>query len=133
MNRKTDQIKHMASHYVKTVEWSEEDGCFVGKSPELFFGGVHGDNEVDTYRQLCEAVEDVLASRLHHNDRLSHPALAQKYSGRFVLRLPADLHKALAVRAFREGVSLNDLCLRAIQMSPRPLKLAAAGHSKTRH
>jgi predicted HicB family RNase H-like nuclease len=122
MNRKTDQIKQMASHYVKTVEWSEEDDCFIGKCPELFFGGVHGNNEADTYRQLCEAVEDVLVSRVSHGDRLPHPVLAQKYSGRFVLRLPVDLHKALAVRAFREGVSLNDLCLRAIQISPRILK-----------
>lgn len=28
--------------YVKLVEWSDEDGCFIGSCPELFSGGCHG-------------------------------------------------------------------------------------------
>jgi len=31
-----------ADKYVKVVEWSEEDGCFIGSCPELFYGGCHG-------------------------------------------------------------------------------------------
>ena len=133
MKPKTDHMKQLASCYIKTVEWSKEDGCFVGKCPELFFGGVHGDHEADVYRQLCEAVEDTLTSRIRHGDQLPQPALAQKYSGRFVLRLPADLHKALAIRAFREGMSLNDLCLRSIQKAPGTLLPATAMSSHKTH
>ena len=31
--------------YLKIVEWSEEDGCYVGTCPGLMLGGVHGDDE----------------------------------------------------------------------------------------
>jgi hypothetical protein len=31
--------------YAKVVEWSEEDQCFVGSAPGLFYGGCHGDDE----------------------------------------------------------------------------------------
>ena len=36
-------------------------------------------------------------------------------SGKFVLRLPSDLHKTIKDRAFQEGVSLNDICLQFIE------------------
>ncbi len=34
-----------ADRYAKIVEWSEEDQCFVGSCPGLFYGGRHGDDE----------------------------------------------------------------------------------------
>lgn len=33
-----------SARYVKVVEWSEEDGCYVGSCPGLLFGGCHGDD-----------------------------------------------------------------------------------------
>ncbi|MCP4352707.1 MAG: hypothetical protein GY795_45205 [Desulfobacterales bacterium] len=45
---------------MKIVEWSEEDGCYVGTAPGLIYGGVHGDNEVEVYRELVEAVEEAI-------------------------------------------------------------------------
>ena len=33
-----------ADKYVKLVEWSDEDECFIGSCPELFYGGCHGDD-----------------------------------------------------------------------------------------
>jgi predicted nucleotidyltransferase len=38
-----------------------------------------------------------------------------KPSGKFVLRLPPELHRTLKNLAAREGVSLNELCLRAVE------------------
>ena len=34
-----------SARYVKIVEWSEEDQCYVGSSPGLIYGGCHGDDE----------------------------------------------------------------------------------------
>ena len=39
----TTELKAKAARYMKIVEWSDEDGCFVGTCPGLMFGGVHGD------------------------------------------------------------------------------------------
>jgi len=49
-----------AARYVKIVEWSDEDGCFVGSCPGLFYGGCHGDDEQTVFAQLCRLVEEVV-------------------------------------------------------------------------
>ena len=46
--------------YLKVVEWSEEDGCYVGSCPGLFLGGCHGDNEEEVYHQLVAMVDEWL-------------------------------------------------------------------------
>ena len=33
------------ARYVKIVEWSEKDRCYVGSCPGLFYGGCHGQDE----------------------------------------------------------------------------------------
>lgn len=50
-----------SKRYVKMVEWSEDDQCYVGSCPELFFGGCHGPDEVEVFRELCELVDEVIA------------------------------------------------------------------------
>jgi predicted RNase H-like HicB family nuclease len=49
-----------ASRYIKIVQWSEEDNCFVGSCPGLFYGGCHGDDEKAVFAELCEIVEETL-------------------------------------------------------------------------
>ena len=49
-----------AARYVKIVEWSDEDNCFVGSCPGLFFGGCHGDDELEVFGDLCRRVEEVI-------------------------------------------------------------------------
>jgi predicted RNase H-like HicB family nuclease len=49
-----------SARYVKIVEWSDADQCFVGSCPGLFYGGCHGDNEVAVFEQLCAAVDEVI-------------------------------------------------------------------------
>ena len=49
-----------SAKYVKIVEWSDEDQCYVGSSPGLVYGGCHGDNERDVFDELCRIVEEVI-------------------------------------------------------------------------
>ena len=55
-----------ASRYIKIVEWSDEDGAFVGHCPGIIGPCCHGPDEVEVYRQLCEIVEDWI--ELAHRD-----------------------------------------------------------------
>lgn len=48
------------NRYVKIVEWSDNDGCFIGSCPELFYGGCHGDNERKVFDELCRIVEETI-------------------------------------------------------------------------
>lgn len=47
-----------AARFVKIVEWSDEDGAFVGQCPGLIGPCCHGQDEVAVYRELCAIVED---------------------------------------------------------------------------
>ncbi|HSL18832.1 MAG TPA: hypothetical protein VLB51_13070 [Methylomirabilota bacterium] len=49
-----------SGRHLKIVEWSDEDQCYVGTCPTLMLGGVHGDDEAEVYRELCEVVEEWL-------------------------------------------------------------------------
>ncbi|MEI8243164.1 MAG: toxin-antitoxin system HicB family antitoxin [bacterium] len=101
--------------YLKIVEWSDEDQCYVGFCPLLMLGGIHGDNETEVYAELCQAVEEWIA--IHARDGLPlPPATAGKdYSGKFVVRVGRELHRELAIHALRERVSLNTYCARVLR------------------
>jgi len=49
-----------SARYVKIVEWSEEDQCYVGSSPGLIYGGCHGADEKEVFDQLCSVVEEAI-------------------------------------------------------------------------
>jgi len=46
-------------HYHKWIEWSEEDCTYIGKCPDLITG-IHGDDPIKLYSELCEVTEDVI-------------------------------------------------------------------------
>ena len=50
----------LGDKYHKWVEWSEEDQVYLGKCPDLITG-IHGDDPVQVYRDLCEVVDDVIS------------------------------------------------------------------------
>ena len=49
-----------SAKYVKIVEWSEEDHCYVGSAHGLIFGGCHGQNEKKVFDELCQIVEEAI-------------------------------------------------------------------------
>ncbi len=51
---------NQSAKYVKIVEWSDEDNCFVGSCPGLFYGGCHGENEQAVFAELCEIVDEMV-------------------------------------------------------------------------
>ncbi|MCK5329539.1 MAG: hypothetical protein KAR36_13140 [Candidatus Latescibacteria bacterium] len=61
-----------AAQYVKLVEWSGEDKCFIGSCPELFYGGCHGNNEREVFDELCRIVQETVA--LYRRDGKSLPS-----------------------------------------------------------
>jgi hypothetical protein len=46
--------------YHKWVEWSEEDQTYIGMCPDLITG-IHGDDPVQLYSELCEVVDEVIS------------------------------------------------------------------------
>ena len=52
------------ARYAKIVEWSDEDQCFVGSCPGLFFGGCHGNDVRRVFAELCDIVEETIELHL---------------------------------------------------------------------
>ncbi len=65
------------ARYVKIVEWSDEDNCFVGSCPGLFFGGCHGDDEQAVFAELCQIVEETV--QLYQQEGRTLPPVTSGY------------------------------------------------------
>jgi len=100
--------------YIKIVEWSDEDGCYVGRCPSLMLGGVHGDDEAKVYKELCEVVEEWIENYKIDGDPLPEPTAGREFSGKFLLRVGADLHRTLFIEALRNNESLNAYCIKTL-------------------
>ena len=100
--------------YLKIVEWSDEDKCYVGSVPGWIGKCCHGNDEMKVYKKVCEIVDEWI--EIYNKDKRPLPPPTNKnYSGKFVLRTGSDLHKALTVRALNEGESLNRFVVKALQ------------------
>jgi predicted HicB family RNase H-like nuclease len=96
-----------SNNYLKVVEWSEEDKCFVGTAPGILLGGVHGKKEEVVFQQLKEAVDEAIKLMKSQDMPLPAATANRKYSGKIALRIPEELHKSLAIKSIQVGESLN--------------------------
>ena len=66
-----------AARYVKIVEWSDDDQCFVGSCPGLFYRGCHGKDEKLVFAELCRIVEKTV--RLYEAESRPLPPATSGY------------------------------------------------------
>jgi len=107
----------LSDKYLKIVEWSEEDQCYIGHCPGLMTGGIHGKDETKVYKELCETVEEWIEIYKKDCESLPVATASKKYSGKFNLRVSENLHKQLSIDALRAGESLNTYCVKKLQES----------------
>jgi predicted RNase H-like HicB family nuclease len=62
-----------SARYIKIVEWSEEDGAFVGQCPGVIGPCCHGADEAAVYRELCEIVSEWLELAVQDGTPLPPP------------------------------------------------------------
>lgn len=65
---------------MKVVEWSEEDGCYIGSAPPLVGSCCHGDTEEAVYQQLAAIVPDVIATFHEKGFKLPEASPGKEYS-----------------------------------------------------
>lgn len=105
--------------YIKLVEWSEEDQCYVGSIPGWLGQCCHGENEEKVYRELCQIVDEWI--EIYKREGLPLPIPTnRKFSGKFQLRVGSELHKVLSLKAMQTGDSLNNFCIKALKQSLTP-------------
>ncbi|QPK78944.1 type II toxin-antitoxin system HicB family antitoxin [Corynebacterium lizhenjunii] len=91
------------------VSWSEEDQEFVATVAEFpslsWLAADRQQAEQGLLDLVAEVVEDMEAS----GEDVPTPLGSRSYSGKFNVRTSPSLHRKLAIRAAREGISLNAL------------------------
>lgn len=70
--------------YVKIVEWSDEDQCYVGSCPGLFYGGCHGGNEEAVFAELCDLVEETIELYRKESKPLPPPTAGKDYANKML-------------------------------------------------
>jgi predicted RNase H-like HicB family nuclease len=66
--------------YVKVVEWSDEDKCFVGTCPQLMYGGSYGDDATKVFVELCEMVEEAIETLEEAGKPLPQPLSGREFA-----------------------------------------------------
>ena len=97
----------MSDHYTYRITWSSEDNEHVGlcaEFPSLSWLAPTPDEALDGIQRL---VRECLAD-MHTTGEAVPQAIADRtYSGKFIVRVPPESHRDLAIQAAEQGVSLN--------------------------
>lgn len=97
------------NHYTYRVTWSQEDGEYVSlcaEFPSLSWLSATPEKALAGMRRL---VAEVVADMQATGESIPDPLSEKQYSGRFMVRVPSLVHRALATEAAEQGVSINRL------------------------
>lgn len=97
--------------YAARVEYSEEDGCFVGHIAGIQdIVGFHGDSVEELRSAFVEAIEDYKETC----EKLGRPT-QKPFGGEVVLQIDPTLHAQAAALAEAQGKSLDAWAQEQIQ------------------
>jgi predicted HicB family RNase H-like nuclease len=98
-----------SDRYTYRITWSEDDREFVGvcvEFPSLSWLAKNPEAALKGIRQMVkEAVQDMESN----GESPPSPLSGKSYSGKFIIRIPPEVHRALAIKAAEQGISLNRL------------------------
>ena len=105
-----EYMKLPYNYIIKPIQ--DESGSYFHASVlELDGCQSTGDSYQEALDGLKEAMEGWIETKLENGFTVPVPIDGDKFSGKFLVRLPKSLHARLAMEAEKEGVSLNQYTL----------------------
>lgn len=95
--------------YTYRVTWSEEDQEYVGLCTEFPSLSWLASSHEDALQGIRSVVEQVVLDMTSGGEKAPAPIACKSYSGKFMVRVPPEVHRELAIEAVESGVSLNRL------------------------
>ena len=95
--------------YTYRVTWSENDGEYVGICAEFPNLSWLSPTQEGALKGIGKVVKNVVADLRSSGEPVPEPLATKQFSGRFLVRVPEEVHRRLAIRAAETGVSLNRL------------------------
>jgi predicted HicB family RNase H-like nuclease len=102
-------MDHKNDRYTYRITWSEDDREYVGlclEFPSLSWLAKEPD---DAFQGIRRIVTDAIADMARNGEVPPTPLSCRPFSGKFLVRVPPEVHRQLAMKAAEEGVSLNRL------------------------
>jgi predicted HicB family RNase H-like nuclease len=93
--------------YTYRVTWSEEDGEYVGLCAEFLSLSWLASVPEAALAGIRQVVADIVADLGAAGEPVPEPIAIRQYSGKFMVRIPPEIHRQLALKAAESGVSLN--------------------------
>ncbi len=93
--------------YTYRVLWSDEDEEFLGLCAEFSSLSWLAPTSEKALKGIRSVVKDCVADMNNNNEEPPSPLTVRKYSGKFMVRVPPEVHRHLAIEAAESGVSLN--------------------------
>ena len=93
--------------YTYRVTWSEEDNKHVGLCAEFPSLSWLAPTPEAALKGIRKVVADVVADLAADGETVPEPIAIKHYSGKFMVRVPPEIHRRLALQAAEAGVSLN--------------------------
>ena len=97
------------NHYTYRVTWSAEDNEHVGLCAEFASLSWLAPTPEKALAGIRRVVAEVVAEMQASGEPIPQALAEKNYSGRFMVRVPALVHRALATEAAEQGVSINRL------------------------
>jgi predicted HicB family RNase H-like nuclease len=95
--------------YTYRVTWSEEDNEYVGLCAEFPSLSLLEGSPEAALKGIRSLVKKVVADLERNKEAVPEPISTRPYSGKFMVRVPPEVHRLLAIQAAESGVSLNRL------------------------
>ena len=93
--------------YTYRVTWSEEDREYVGLCAEFPSLSWLTSTPESALKGIRRVVDEVVADLTANDEPVPEPLATRTYSGKFLVRVPPDVHRQLVLEAAEAGVSLN--------------------------
>ena len=100
-----------ADHYTYQVHWSSDDGEYVATVAEFPSLSWLESTPAAAMKGILRLAHEVVAEMEASGDKPPEPISTRKFSGRFVVRIPPEIHRELATDAAMQNVSLNQLAV----------------------
>lgn len=95
--------------YTYRVTWSEEDNEYVGLCAEFSSLSWLASTPEAALKGIRQVVASVVEDMHANNESVPKPIISKQYSGKFIVRVPPEVHRDLAIKAAESGISLNRL------------------------
>ena len=93
--------------YTYRVTWSPEDGEHVGLCAEFPSLSWLAATPECALRGIRKLVAEVVGDMELNNETVPEPIACRRYSGKFMVRIPPDVHRSIAIQAAESGISIN--------------------------